>query len=144
MRKIIFIAILVLAAGAIGYMVYNYSMREHEETAEAAAAFSLTHEAILEEFMQDQTAASAKYIGQIVEITGPVMKIDKSEGKVTGVQLSSDESSVVSCTFQNPEDETKLSGTVTIKGEVAGFDFDPESMIPEPSLQLNRSALVTK
>lgn len=140
MKKLI--PILILAA-AIGFGIGTYLFSKgHDETADIEAAFSMTADNAVQEFLDDQTASAAKYIDQVIEISGPVMDIEKTDGKVTGVKISSDDMYVVSCTFQNPMEASEISDNITVKGVCSGFNGDAESMMPGGVLELKRASIV--
>ncbi|MDP4662853.1 MAG: OB-fold putative lipoprotein [Salibacteraceae bacterium] len=140
MKKLIPILILTAAIG-FGIGTYLFS-KGHDETADIEAAFSLTADNAVQEFLDDQTASAAKYIDQVIEISGPVMDIEKTDGKVTGVKISSDDMYVVSCTFQNPMEASEIAGNITVKGVCSGFNGDAESMMPGGVLELKRASIV--
>jgi hypothetical protein len=114
----------------------------HDETADIEAAFSMTADNAVQEFLDDQTASAAKYIDQVIEISGPVMDIEKTDGKITAVKISSDDMYVVSCSFQNPLETAELADNITVKGVCSGFNGDAESMMPGGVLELKRAILI--
>lgn len=140
MKKLI--PILVLAA-AIGFGVGTYLFSKgHDDTADEAAAFSMTADNIVQEFLDDETGSNAKFIDQVVEISGPVFDIEKTDGKVTGIKISSDESYVVSCSFQEPIESSEITDQIKVKGVCSGFNGDAESMLPGGVVELKRSVIV--
>jgi hypothetical protein len=140
MKKLIPILILTAAIG-FGIGTYLFS-KGHDETADIEAAFSLTADNAVQEFLDDQTASAAKYIDQVIEISGPVMDIEKTDGKITAVKISSDDMYVVSCSFQNPLETAELADNITVKGVCSGFNGDAESMMPGGVLELKRAILI--
>jgi hypothetical protein len=116
----------------------------HQETADESAAFTVTADAIVAEFLDNAEAANAKYNDQIIEVTGPVMELSKENGMITAIKLSSDEFNIVNATFQHPieADQVPSSGELTVKGVCSGFLGDSESMLPGGTVELKRSALV--
>ena len=113
----------------------------HETTADMDAAFTTNSDKIVQEFLDDEKAAGAKYIDQVVQISGQVFEINKVEGKVSGVKISSDEFAIVNCTFQSAP-ELMPEGEITIKGICSGFMGDSESMLPGGTVEMNRAVLV--
>jgi hypothetical protein len=140
MMKKILIAVVALAivGGGIGFYM---SQKGHDETADVEAAFSLSADAIVQEFLDDEAAASAKYIDQVIEVSGPVFEIVKADGHISGVKISSDEFAIVNCTFQSSP-EAMTEGEIKIKGVCSGFIGDSESMLPGGTVELKRGALV--
>lgn len=140
MKKLIPILIVTAAIG-FGVGTYLFS-KGHDETADIEAAFSMTADNAVQEFLDDQTASAAKYIDQVIEISGPVMDIEKTDGKITAVKISSDDMYVVSCSFQNPLETAELEDNITVKGVCSGFNGDAESMMPGGVLELKRAILI--
>ena len=86
-------------------------------------------------FLDDEQAARTKYVDQVIEVSGPVMEVNKTDGKITGVKISSDEFYIVNCSFQEPVESLSQS-EITIKGVCSGFLGDSESMLPGGTLEL--------
>lgn len=115
----------------------------HEETANEEAAFSLSVEEVVNAFLDDEAAANLKYNDLIIEVSGPVMELNKEVGMITGVKLSNDEFNIVNCTFQNPVESTSIQGTtLKVKGVCSGFLGDASSMLPGGTVELKRAAIV--
>ena len=115
----------------------------HAETADEEAVFVVSGDEIVQSFLDNEQESGAKYIDQIIQVTGPIMELSKENGQVTSVMISSDEYNIVSCTFQNPVDLDEISGDqITVKGVCSGFLGDASSMIPGGTVELKRSALV--
>ena len=113
----------------------------HETTADMDPKFTTESEVIVQEFLDDEKSASAKYIDQVVQISGPVFEINKVEGEISGVKISSDEFAIVNCTFQEIP-ELMPEGDITIKGICSGFMGDSESMLPGGTVEMNRAVIV--
>ena len=115
----------------------------HAETADEEAAFVVSGDEIVQSFLDNEQESGAKYIDQIIQVTGPIMELSKENGQVTSVMISSDEYNIVSCTFQNPVYLDEISGDqITVKGVCSGFLGDASSMIPGGTVELKRSSLV--
>lgn len=140
MIKKILIALVALAilGGGIGFYM---SQKSHDDTANVEAAYALSADAIVQEFLDDEAGASSKYIDQVVEISGPVFEIVKTDGQITGVKISSNEFALVNCTFQ-ASPEFIAEETINIKGVCSGFIGDSESMLPGGTVELKRGALI--
>ena len=112
----------------------------HAETADEEAAFVVSGDEIVQSFLDNEQESGAKYIDQIIQVTGPIMELSKENGQVTSVMISSDEYNIVSCTFQNPVDLDEISGDqITVKGVCSGFLGDASSMIPGGTGEIKRS-----
>ncbi len=113
----------------------------HDTTADMDPKFTTESEVIVQEFLVDEKSASAKYIDQVVQISGPVFEINKVEGEISGVKISSDDFAIVNCTFQEIP-ELMPEGDITIKGICSGFMGDSESMLPGGTVEMNRAVIV--
>tara|TARA_B110000037_G_scaffold216687_1_gene276275 strand:- start:635 stop:1039 length:405 start_codon:yes stop_codon:yes gene_type:complete len=113
----------------------------HDTTADMDPKFTTESEVIVQEFLDDEKSASAKYIDQVVQISGPVFEINKVEGEISGVKISSDDFAIVNCTFQEIP-ELMPEGDITIKGICSGFMGDSESMLPGGTVEMNRAVIV--
>ena len=140
-RTLTFGALTAIIIGAL--VAYQYGFKGHDETADIDAAFKLTCDNVVQEFLDDETGATAKYVDQILEINGPVLEIEKSEGKTTGMKISMDELYVVNVTLQEPFDgELDQSSEIVVKGVCSGFIGDPESMLPGGVVELKRGSII--
>ncbi|HAW20307.1 MAG TPA: hypothetical protein DCX14_09005 [Flavobacteriales bacterium] len=139
-KIIIALVLLGIVGGSAGYYM---SQKGHDETADATAAFVSTSDDIVQEFLDDLPGSTTKYVDKVIEISGPVFEVMKTDGKITGVKISSDEFFIVSCTFQESPAEIP-EGEVSVKGVVSGFNGDADSMLPGVTLELNRAVVVTK
>ena len=114
-KIIIAVVLLGIICGAAGYYM---SQKGHDETADATAAFVSTSDDIVGEFLDDLPGSTVKYVDKVIEISGPVFEVMKTDGI--------------------PE------GEITVKGVVSGFNGDADSMLPGGTLELNRAVVVTK
>lgn len=132
---------LLLAAVASSIFSMTLTGCGHSSTSGMEAEYTLTSDEVVQEFLDNDTAASSKYIDKVIAVSGPVFEIDKTDGKITGVKLSSDEMFIVNATFQEPVEDIE-QGEITIKGVCSGFLGDSESMLPGGTVELKRSAIV--
>ncbi|MEX2596209.1 MAG: hypothetical protein WEC59_04700 [Salibacteraceae bacterium] len=115
----------------------------HSDTADQKPAFVITSDEIVQAFLDDEKAANAKYNDLIIQVSGPVMELNKIDGEVTGIKLSSDEFNIVNCTFQYPVEEATLEGgVITVKGICSGFLGDASSMLPGGTVEIKRASIV--
>ncbi len=142
-KALIAIVLLGLIAAGVGFYMFN---KEHDETADMKAAFSMTTTAVIDEFVEDEAAATTKFNDQIIEVSGPLMELMKENGMVVGLKLGEDDLSVVNCSMQNPIDPAELNiaegQSVKIKGVCSGFNSS--DMLPGGDVELKRCTLVTE
>lgn len=115
---------------------------EHDSTADMEPAHTLSCDAIVQEFLDDEEAARTKFVDQVVQVNGPVFEIDKTDGMVSGVKLSSDEFYIVNCTLQDSLAELPGGDNLVLKGICSGFLGDSESMLPGGTVELKRAVIV--
>jgi len=144
MNKKVLILIMVIA-GIAGFGIGTFLFSKgHDETADIEAAYSMTSDEAVQAFLDDEHASSTKYIDQVIQISGPVYDIEKTNGEITGIKITTDELYVVSCTFQNPQKpELITKENITVKGVCSGFNGDIDSMLPGGVVELKRATIVT-
>jgi len=124
--KVALFVVFFIAVGGILAALYMYNMK-HTDTAKAKPDFVVTSTGWQKEFEDNETAASAKYINKIVEVTGTIASVKQSENNSVSITLitGSDMSSVI-CTFiaLPGSSEIKAGESVTIRGECSGYLMD--------------------
>lgn len=115
---VLFIAIAGILAG-----IYMFNLK-HTDMAKAKPQFVTTSILLQKEFEDNESAASAKYINKIIEVSGKIVSVDPVEKSNVNISLatSSDLSSVI-CTFpalSNPL-KFKPGDEITVRGECSGF-----------------------
>jgi hypothetical protein len=124
----------VLGVAVVGLIVgvsavYYVFHMPHRNVEGEKPAFTVSAADLFNEFNTDETASTAKYANQVIEVSGDVVEITKEGYQVSlvlndeteGVNCSLDSVSVV----ENKEiiDNLKNGDKVTIKGKCDGFDM---------------------
>lgn len=119
-----------LGVGIIGVAIglYLYT-KKAPDLLKVKADFTLSVSELTNEFSQDETSASARYIDKIVEVTGPVASIEATSDSTMNVTLTEEgELSGVICTFHNTSnpawDKIKEGETITVRGVCSGMLMD--------------------
>lgn len=124
--KIALFVVFFIALGGILAALYMYN-KKHTDTAKTKPDYIVTSIALQKEFEDNETAASAKYINKIVEVSGIIASINHSENNSVSITLitGSDMSSVI-CTFTAlpGSSEIKAGESITIRGECSGYLMD--------------------
>lgn len=121
--------IVIIAAGAAyGYREYN---RKPADLNNATAVAKMSAANLVAEFNENENAANNKYLGKIIEVTGPVAEVNNEQDTVINILLGSNEAlHKVSCRLDSRHfgEAKKYSAgnTVTIKGTCDGFLMDVE------------------
>jgi hypothetical protein len=126
--QFILYALMLLAAGAgfYGYKEYN---RTAKDIAGITPAFTLSSEAIINEFTKADTLANTKYLGKTIALNGPLKSVDKDDnGFFTVVIGDTISTTSVRCSMDsihnNEANILKLGTQVNIKGICTGYTQD--------------------
>jgi hypothetical protein len=124
--KIILGVVVFLAVAGIGGALYMFNM-EHKDLNKTKPDFVISAVDLQKAFENNETAATARYVKKVLEVSGVVESIKSVEGNVLNVTLKSgSELSSVICTFPAAADQPKLtSGSeVKVRGECSGYLMD--------------------
>lgn len=132
---------------ALGIIVAVYYLRQPDNVKSKKTDFKFTSMALNKEFLMNDSIANKKYGSKIIEVTGPVANIRKSD--MHGTIITMDDAMmgmrcVMDTTVKSLPVEVKIGSLVRIKGVLIGFDpmiglmmnqsVILESKDPEPSL----------
>lgn len=138
--KIVLLVVLI-AAAAGGYYAYTEYNRRNPSMADVKAAFQLTAADALAAFESKPDESKKMYVDQVLEISGPINKIDKDDkGFYTIVLGESESMSAVRCVVDSlfSAEASKLS--VGAPGKLRGVcvGYTPDDMGLGADLLLNR------
>jgi len=124
--KIALFIVSFIALSGILAALYYYNLN-HTDMAKAKPDFVITASVLQKAFEDNETAASAKYINKILEITGTIASVKPAENNVLSISLvtGSDFSSII-CTFPAIADPSKfrVGDKISLRGECSGFLLD--------------------
>ncbi|HMX39395.1 MAG TPA: hypothetical protein PK971_09900 [Saprospiraceae bacterium] len=124
-KLLLFLVVAGLLAAAYGYYLWN---KPHENMAKATAAFTLSAEQLLGDYLADENAANAKYLGKIVAVTGKVKETTAEDGVVKVMLDAGNENFGVYCTldsaYQHPRKDFPAGSPITLKGSCDGLNLD--------------------
>lgn len=113
MKKTIIIISLVIIS-LIGLFTYEYVMHGGaRDLSTEKAEFTLSSEAILDEFTTNQELSNKKYLEKAVAIKGTITDVNSTQIIVDNAII---------CILKNPNTTLVKNQTVTVKGRVVGFD----------------------
>lgn len=127
--KKILLGLLVAATIAAGYGLYQYN-KKPADVRTLTADYTLTANALLDDFNKDEAAANVKYLDKVIAVKGKVteIKLDPASGQATVTLDSGDPMAAVTCSFYNEEAaslKTIAQGaSVVIKGKCTGKLLD--------------------
>jgi hypothetical protein len=135
--KIALFAVSFVAISAILAALYMFNLK-HTDMSKAKPDFIVSATDLQKEFELNETAASARYINKILEVTGTITSITHADSNYLNISLKtgSDISNVI-CTFPAVGDLSmlKTGEEITLRGQCSGFLMD---------VLLNNCAKVTK
>jgi hypothetical protein len=121
----LFVVLFIAFSGILAALImFN---KKHTDTAKAKPDFVLTAIVLQKEFEDNEAAASARYINKIIEVTGSIVSITRSDSTNTNISLKTgnDMSSVI-CASRSIVDPSKFNAgeEITLRGECSGFLMD--------------------
>jgi hypothetical protein len=144
-KKILLLAVLVAAAGAAIYGWSEYN-RKNEDLADAKEKYTVEATQLITEFNQNDSAANARYLGQVVAVNGMVKGLEKDgEGKYTLVIGDTTDMSSVRCaldsTHANDATGLQRGQSVKVRGAFTGFKKDDTGLLGS-DVELNRAVVI--
>jgi hypothetical protein len=121
----LFVVLLIAFSGILAALImFN---KKHTDTAKVKPDFVVTAIILQKEFEDNEAAASARYINKIIEVTGSIVSITRSDSTNTNISLKTgnDMSSVI-CASRSIVDPSKFNAgeEITLRGECSGFLMD--------------------
>lgn len=125
--KIFLAALLIVIAGVI--YVYREYNRTNVDVASETAAFNLKAIDLIKEFNDNGSAATNRYVGKIIAVTGLVKNLKQDERGYFTVSLGDSTSmSSVRCSidsmYTQKATSVKPGMMLMVKGNCTGFDSD--------------------
>ena len=111
MRKIVvgFVAIIIVL-----FFAYKYVYHKHRDISTETAAFSISVNQLLKEFVTDETKANSKYLDKSIVVKGKITSFDKANKTIV-----LDEKVFVLLITTT---EVKLNTEVSVQGRIIGYD----------------------
>jgi hypothetical protein len=124
--KIILFIVLVVALITILTALIGFN-KKHADTAKVRPDFVITATTLQKEFEDNETAASARYINKIIEVSGIIASTSLSDSAHLNISLKTgSDISSVNCVFPAIGDLSKFKpgDEITLRGECSGFLMD--------------------
>jgi flagellar basal body-associated protein FliL len=128
-KKIGLIAlILVLAAGAAGYFLWN---KPHKDVS-SAKGLQVNAAELYQAFITDSAAANDKYIDKVLEVSGVIKSTSANQQQQIIVALQTNNSdAAVNCTLEQKDAVIKAGAQIKLKGICTGLgEGDADLGIP--------------
>jgi hypothetical protein len=126
MRKIYFFGAGIVLLCLVGWAIYNVT-RSHRNVSGDQAVASLSATGLYNEFAKNETEASKKWVGKVIEITGVISSINPG-GNYIAINLRGSDDAGVNCSVLKkdlpPGVNFRKGDSVSIKGKCTGFLMD--------------------
>ena len=144
-KKIIIVVVLLVAAAA-GIYAWREFTRTNEDLSDVNPRYEVDAIGLINEFNTSDSAANARYLGQIVEVQGMVKKIERDEdGKYTIVMGDTTDMSSVRCALDSVHaagaTDLHRGQSIKVKGAFTGFKKDDTGLLGS-DVELNRGVIV--
>lgn len=116
------IGFLILIVGSIGY--YQFT-RKVPTLDNVKADYIITATDLYNGFETDEAAATNKYEGKVIEVSGKIISI-MTDGEQNNLILEAENSMMgsVNCSIKEPIEGLKVDDNVVVKGRCQGFLMD--------------------
>ena len=130
-----------------GFYIYKEYTRTSENLVDVKADFSIGGKLFLDEFLTNDSNASKKYLGKIVEVSGEIKEMTTDENNFYTIALGDTASlSSIRCRLDSSENkktfQIKKMNLISIKGICTGYIADEFGIGSD--IQLDRCVLVIK
>jgi hypothetical protein len=121
------VLVFILAGVAYGYYMFNM---KRSDLRKVKPAFVISSKELYSAFEIDETGATARFIGKVVEVNGNVAQVEfgSADSTLSITLREDDQFSGVICTFNGIEDKSQVSinpgQQITIRGECSGMLMD--------------------
>lgn len=111
MKKII-LFLLIIIVGL--FIAYKYLYHEHRNIANEEAAFTISVNDLLKDFVADESKANAKYLDKSITIKGKITNVDSSNKTI----VLNEKVFIILDAFK----DVKLTEEVSVQGRLIGYD----------------------
>jgi hypothetical protein len=123
--KKMIIPLIVIIIGGITAMSYVFRGAENS-VANENAVYTTTADELFSVFEENETAANEKFLGKVIEVTGTIGEIEKTEnGQLVLLLSCNSPMGGVRCTFETRQDkvlkQVSQGTSCTIKGKCSGM-----------------------
>ena len=120
MKKVILgILILVIIGAAYGFYLYNKKTPSLENT---QPFMSLTADELYQSFSLDETDATKKYQGKVLQVSGKILSISQSDS-ISNIILNAEDALFggINCSFNSLGSMPKKGDEIQVKGRCQGY-----------------------
>lgn len=116
--------IAAVIGGSIGYYLWNKPV---DKISSMSTDLTIPAAELLDAYELDEDAANATYLNKVVEVTGSVREVVRTDGRITAILLETNNPfSGINCEFEESPgiDDVSVGSLVTIKGICNGMLMD--------------------
>jgi hypothetical protein len=119
--SLLFVLIIIVTGGFIGYKMYNKPHRN----VEAAKGIAIAATQLITAYENNEADANSKYLDKVLEVTGEITEVSKNQKAETVITLKGTDMGGIICTLEGTAvTEAKPGTSVTIKGICTGYLTD--------------------
>jgi hypothetical protein len=105
------------------YAAYRYYNKPHADVEKLKSDFSLSAQELWQQFDQDEKAASEKYVGKILSVSGKVQEI-KTDQEGLAILLEASQMGSINCNMLSAAAQPEIGESISIKGICSGYLLD--------------------
>jgi hypothetical protein len=133
------VLVLALAAGGIGYYMYN---KPHKNV-QSANAVKVAGPDLYTAFVKDSAAANKTYTDKVLEISGEVVKSELDQQQNVFVHLKAgNDGSIINCSMEEKVSPFKIGDKIALKGICDGYNPGDTDMGLPGDVVVNRCYMV--
>jgi hypothetical protein len=123
------VVVLISIVAGVSYGLYLFNLK-HSDLSKKKPDFTLNSTELYTAFESDETTATAKYTGKIVELSGNVAQVEfgSTDSTLSITLRPDDQFSGVICTFGGIKDlsqvQVNTGEQITVRGECSGMLMD--------------------
>jgi hypothetical protein len=121
------ILLAILAGATYGYYLYN---QKRSDLSNVKPAFIISSADLYSAFESDETVATSRFAGKVIEVNGNVAQVEfgSADSTLSITLREDDQMSGVICTLSGIEDKSHMNinpgQNITIRGECSGMLMD--------------------
>lgn len=121
MMKKVIVIISTIVLLVVAYSVYLFN-KKTQSLQKVVPDYIMTADDLFEEFETDENSAVLKYESKVLQVTGKVLMVTKTDS-ISNIILIAEDAMMggVNCSFKNLENNLKKNDIVIIKGRCQGY-----------------------
>ena len=119
----ILVVVIALIIGVFAFSQYN---KKHDDLKKASADINISSTELFNAFSNNENEANTKYLNKIIEITGVVSKVERSDNSIQIFLETGDPMFGINCDMDTGTSgfDVHAGETVTLRGICSGYLMD--------------------